>query len=201
MLAQVNEPVTVTRKLCDYEHHYEGPAGRVVQTGRCRVRICCDGAFPVPVVIATDLNESRSFTLADMTEWVAAEILLAHWHDRAWRPGIAFLWIEHHPASCCSAETFVSMVFPDYRLVDSTWDGLGEMIEDAKRAWFESMIEHGKPIPEPRPVEEQFSGRLVLRLPKSLHRRAVIAADRDGVSLNTLIVTAVSAATAHATRR
>ena len=75
-----------------------------------------------------------------------------------------------------------------------TWDGLGETIEEAKRAWFTAMLEHANPIPEPRPNEEKFSGRLVLRLPKSLHRRAAIAADRDGVSLNTFIVSAVSAA-------
>ncbi len=30
-----------------------------------------------------------------------------------------------------------------------TWDDLHQMIEDAKRLWLESALEHGDPIPEP----------------------------------------------------
>lgn len=30
-----------------------------------------------------------------------------------------------------------------------TWDELLMMIEDAKRAWLESALDHGDPIPEP----------------------------------------------------
>lgn len=30
-----------------------------------------------------------------------------------------------------------------------TWDELLLMIEDAKRAWLESALDHGDPIPEP----------------------------------------------------
>jgi len=61
-----------------------------------------------------------------------------------------------------------------------TWAGLLVIIDDAKRAWFGSMIEDGKPIPEPQPREEEFSGRFVVRLPKSLHRTAARAAEREG---------------------
>lgn len=75
-----------------------------------------------------------------------------------------------------------------------TWEGLEAVVDDAKRTWFESMIEDEKPIPEPRPLDEQFSGKLVTRLPKSLHRRAAWVAEKDGVSLNTFIVSAVSTA-------
>ena len=85
---------------------------------------------------------------------------------------------------------------PGLAAAGDTWEELYAMIDDAKRAWFAGMLDLGKPIPEPRPREEEFSGKLVVRLPKSMHRAAAIAADRDGVSLNTYIVGAVSAAVA-----
>lgn len=60
---------------------------------------------------------------------------------------------------------------------------LGELIHDAMRAWIETALEEGQDIPGPRPVE-QFSGKFIVRVPKSLHRELIEAADRDGVSLN-----------------
>jgi len=66
-----------------------------------------------------------------------------------------------------------------------TLDELWEMIEDAKRGWIELALERGMFIPEPSPVVDQdYSGRFTLRLPKSLHRRLVEQARREGVSLN-----------------
>jgi antitoxin HicB len=35
-----------------------------------------------------------------------------------------------------------------------TFEELGEMIEDAMRAWIETALEDGQPIPEPRPMLE-----------------------------------------------
>src|SRR4051794_911378 len=72
-----------------------------------------------------------------------------------------------------------------------SWDQLENKIEDAKRTWFEGMLEEGLAIPEPRD-EASASGKLLLRLPKSLHAQLVRAADMDGVSLNTFIVSALS---------
>jgi predicted HicB family RNase H-like nuclease len=42
---------------------------------------------------------------------------------------------------------------------------------------------HGETIPEPL-GSRQYSGRLLLRLPKALHREASIRAALEGVSLN-----------------
>jgi len=67
-----------------------------------------------------------------------------------------------------------------------TFEELGEMIEDAMRVWIEVALEDDLPIPEPRPIEE-FSGKFVVRVPKSLHRELVEEAERDGVSLNAYI--------------
>lgn len=60
-----------------------------------------------------------------------------------------------------------------------------EMAEDAKRAWLETALEEGVPIPEP--VPEEYSGRLVVRMPKSLHKRLAEMAARENVSLNQYI--------------
>jgi antitoxin HicB len=69
---------------------------------------------------------------------------------------------------------------------DTPAETLSELDEVAS-AWLEGALEHNQPIPDP--VENtEFSGRLVLRLPKSLHKKAVRAAERDGVSLNQFIV-------------
>lgn len=73
----------------------------------------------------------------------------------------------------------------------------GETIEeaiangrDAKAAWITAMREAGRPVSPPgADPAEGYSGRWVLRTPKSLHRRLAEQAKRDGVSLNTLAVT------------
>ena len=74
-----------------------------------------------------------------------------------------------------------------------TFDELGEMIEDAKRAWIESALEDGVEIPLPRKVED-YSGKFVVRLPKSLHKQLVNTANQEGVSLNTYVNVALSQA-------
>lgn len=72
-----------------------------------------------------------------------------------------------------------------------TWEGLQAAIHDAKQAWFEAMIEDACPIPEPK-ASRTVSGKLQLRLPKSLHAAVARLAESEGVSLNTLLVTAVA---------
>jgi predicted RNase H-like HicB family nuclease len=64
-------------------------------------------------------------------------------------------------------------------------------LEDAARGWIETVIELGQDVPEPT-TENEYSGKIVLRLPRSLHRSAVILAKRDGVSLNTFLATAIA---------
>lgn len=69
---------------------------------------------------------------------------------------------------------------------DTPADALSEL-EEVASAWLQGALEQNQPIPEP--VDNtQFSGRLVLRLPKSLHKKAARIAERDGVSLNQFIV-------------
>lgn len=72
-----------------------------------------------------------------------------------------------------------------------SFEELGEMIADALRAWLTVAIEDGLEIPEPRPVEA-YSGKFVVRLPRSLHRQLAEAAERDGVSLNAFVNVALA---------
>lgn len=79
-----------------------------------------------------------------------------------------------------------------------TFEELQAMIEDAMRAWIGTALEDGEPIPEPR-RDEAYSGRFVVRLPRSLHRQLSAAAQRDGVSLNTFVNVALAQAVGHST--
>ena len=76
-----------------------------------------------------------------------------------------------------------------------TWaPTLGEleaMIEDAKLAYIEDLLEDGEEVPAPREIED-YSGSLRLRIPKSVHRRLALEADKENVSLNTLMVSKLS---------
>lgn len=67
---------------------------------------------------------------------------------------------------------------------------LEEMIQDAMRAWIETAIENGQSIPEPQALDE-YSGKFVVRIPKSLHRQLAERASREGVSLNALVSVAL----------
>jgi antitoxin HicB len=73
-----------------------------------------------------------------------------------------------------------------------TWDELEKKIQEAKESHFEAALSAGLPIAEPGENSEPASGRLLLRLPKTLHRQASRAAGRDGVSVNTFLVSAVA---------
>lgn len=52
--------------------------------------------------------------------------------------------------------------------------------------WISVSQEMGKEIPTPM-GDEDYSGRILVRSPKSLHAQLVASADREGVSLNQLV--------------
>jgi antitoxin HicB len=75
-----------------------------------------------------------------------------------------------------------------------TIEELMENINEARELWIETVYESGKRyIPLPA-TEQDYSGKFVLRVPKSLHRRLVEQAEREGVSLNQYAVSLLSAA-------
>lgn len=62
-----------------------------------------------------------------------------------------------------------------------------ENINEARELWIETAYESGDDIPLPS-TEVTYSGKLLLRMPKSLHRRLAEQAEQENVSLNQYIV-------------
>jgi antitoxin HicB len=58
-------------------------------------------------------------------------------------------------------------------------------IHEAMKGWMETKLEHGFPIPLPASAND-YSGKFVVRIPKSLHAKLAREAEIEGVSLNQL---------------
>src|SRR3972149_1375416 len=65
-----------------------------------------------------------------------------------------------------------------------------ENLEDAMRGWLQVALEDGQRIPEPLEAGE-YNGRILLRVPRSVHARCVRLAGADGVSLNQWLLEAI----------
>src|SRR5208283_1293056 len=75
----------------------------------------------------------------------------------------------------------------------------GETVEEAyvnlekvAESWIETCLSQGQEVPVPS-SNLSYSGRIVLRLPRSIHQRAAQLAERDETSLNTYLVSATAA--------
>lgn len=70
-------------------------------------------------------------------------------------------------------------------------------LQDAIAAWIEAARKAGNPVPQPsRPADpQQFSGKFVLRIPKSLHATLARRARAENVSLNHYAVYLLTSAT------
>lgn len=66
-------------------------------------------------------------------------------------------------------------------------------INEVRELWIETAYEAGDEIPLPS-KDDNYSGKLLVRMPKSLHRRLAETAEQQGVSLNQYIVSLLSAA-------
>ncbi len=64
-----------------------------------------------------------------------------------------------------------------------TLEEAAAMAEDARRGWIEVEYERGNDIPLPT-YPEEYSGKFVVRLPRSLHRSLAAAAEDEGASLD-----------------
>ena len=54
------------------------------------------------------------------------------------------------------------------------------------REWIIDMLDRGLPINEPN-MKPRFSGRFVVRVPKTLHRLLAEESEREGISLNQFV--------------
>lgn len=66
-----------------------------------------------------------------------------------------------------------------------TLEGLYQSLNEAMEGYFEVKQENNLPIPIPT-TADKYSGKFIVRLPKSLHQRLAIEAKKEGVSLNQL---------------
>jgi predicted RNase H-like HicB family nuclease len=64
-----------------------------------------------------------------------------------------------------------------------TFEEVYSDLREAMDVWIETKLENGLTIPEPI-SPDQFSGKFVVRLPKTLHYKLTLEAEREGVSLN-----------------
>lgn len=79
--------------------------------------------------------------------------------------------------------------FPDIQYCVGTGDTLEEAIKDAiiaKEQWLKAAYENGIMVPLPAIQEdkEEYSGRVTLRIPKSLHKMVIEIAKKEGVCAN-----------------
>ena len=65
----------------------------------------------------------------------------------------------------------------------NTFEEAYQNLRDAMEGWIEAKLEGGFEVPLPVGYED-YSGKFVVRIPKSLHYRLSIEAEQEGVSLN-----------------
>lgn len=82
--------------------------------------------------------------------------------------------------------------FPGCFAEGETPDEAFHNLENVAESWIEACLEQGQEIPPPS-ANHSYAGRIALRLPRDLHRMAVRKAERDSISLNQCLVTAIAA--------
>ena len=66
-------------------------------------------------------------------------------------------------------------------------------VEAAKASWIATALAEGRDVPEPKSATSH-SGRLLLRMPRTLHADLTRASEREGVSLNQFITDVLAGA-------
>jgi len=83
-------------------------------------------------------------------------------------------WIAEHPE------------LPGCKADGETAQEALSSLDVSRELWIECSLANGLEVPEPQEAPE-YSGRFVLRIPKSLHRDLANEAEAEGVSLNSLV--------------
>lgn len=101
--------------------------------------------------------------------------------------------VEIIPDNLGNGFTAILPELPGCMTAAEKFSELDPLINDAKLLWLEVAIKHGDHIPEPAPPEEKtYSGKFLVRVPKSMHRQLSTRADIEETSLNQLIVSMLS---------
>jgi len=64
-----------------------------------------------------------------------------------------------------------------------TFEEAYKNLKEAMEGWIETKLENGFEVPLPVGYDD-FSGKFIVRIPKSLHYRLSVEAEQEGVSLN-----------------
>ena len=64
-----------------------------------------------------------------------------------------------------------------------TFDEAYQNVREAMKGYIQTKLDNGFSVPLPN-TAEAYSGKFVMRIPKSLHQALSIEAEREGVSLN-----------------
>ena len=64
-------------------------------------------------------------------------------------------------------------------------------LEKTAKAWIEATLEEGRDVPHPCSGYD-YSGKIALRIPSSIHRQAALIAEREGTSLNQYFLAAIA---------
>lgn len=81
--------------------------------------------------------------------------------------------------------------FPGCFAEGETADEAMQALERAADSWIQAALDQGQAIPQPS-ISHGYSGRIALRLPKSLHRKVAQCAERDATSINQFILSAIA---------
>jgi predicted HicB family RNase H-like nuclease len=80
---------------------------------------------------------------------------------------------------------------PDLSMTGDTPEKAVKELLIEKPEWFETCLKLGIPIPNP--IEPQkYSGKIILRMPPSLHESLIHIAELEGVSLNQYMVSSLA---------
>lgn len=64
-----------------------------------------------------------------------------------------------------------------------TFDEAYKNLREAMQGYIQTKLDNGFDVPVPR-TSDDYSGKFIVRLPKSLHQSLAIEAQKEGVSLN-----------------
>jgi predicted RNase H-like HicB family nuclease len=82
--------------------------------------------------------------------------------------------------------------FPGCFAEGETADEAMQALDRAAESWIQAAIDQGQEIPPPF-MNQGYSGKIALRLPRSLHRKAAQFAEREGTSINQFLMAAIAA--------
>ena len=98
----------------------------------------------------------------------------------------------HYPIKIFYSEEdkgFIAVIpdLPGGSAFGETEEGAVQEVRIAQELWLKTARREGRKIPQPS-SEDVFSGKILARTPKSLHRALMEKAKEEGVSLNQLVV-------------